>query len=112
MHDNYNQNIKEIEDEELVITLNNENGDSIDCTVLTTFVSQGHDYIALLPHDEKFQIHIFRYKMITNNENEEEGIEIMNIYSDMEYEAALKVFQSLIEDYEEPVSEEENMGQR
>ena len=104
MEENNKQDIKSIEkelEEELVITLNNEKGESIDCTVLTTFESQGRDYIALLPHDDKFQIHIFRYKIINDEETQEEGIEIMNIYSDLEYEAALRVFESLIEDYEE-----------
>ena len=66
MEENNKQDIKGIEEEleeELVITLNNEKGESIDCTVLTTFESQGRDYIALLPHDDKFQIHILGIKL-------------------------------------------------
>lgn len=97
-----NKILNETGDEELIITVNLENGQTMDCTVLTTFESQGKDYIALLPHDDKFQIHLFKYKYVFNKETgEEEGIELMNIYSELEYEAALRVFESLVEDYEE-----------
>lgn len=83
-------------EEDLTITVNTTDGGTIDCTVLTVFESQGRDYIALLPHDDSNQIHLFRYKAVMDNGIE--SIEITSINSDMEFDAANEVFQSLIVD--------------
>lgn len=102
-----NENLNDtnsVTEEELIITVNTADGGTMDCTVLTTFQSEGRDYIALLPHDGGTQIQLFRYSTIA--ENGVEGIEIMAIRSDMEFDTALKVFQGLIEDYEEPIAGE------
>jgi uncharacterized protein YrzB (UPF0473 family) len=84
---NENMNVSE---DELIITVNTVDGGTMDCTVLTTFQSEGKDYIALMPHDDSKQIQLFRYA--TMEDNGTEGIEITAIRSDMEFDAALKVF--------------------
>jgi uncharacterized protein YrzB (UPF0473 family) len=94
-----NGNMNESE-EELVITVNTVDGGTMDCTVLTTFKSEGREYIALMPHDDSKQIQLFRYATIEDNGTE--GIEIAAILSDMEFDAALKVFQSLVVTDDEP----------
>lgn len=94
---------KEVENDdigqEIIITLTDNIGQEIDCTVLTTFVAGGRDYIALLPHqvDENGNVNIqlYRYKEVIRGG--EEGIDISNILSDMEFDEALKVFETLIE---------------
>lgn len=93
---------KDIQEEinELVITIRNENDEEIDCTVLTTFPVGRYNYIALLPHtaDENGNVNIqlYRYKEVM--QDGQEGISISNIASDMEFDEALKVFETLVED--------------
>lgn len=86
-----------MENENVTITLLNEQGQEYDCTVLTVFEKNGRDYIALLPVVEtETSIQIYRYK--TTMQDGVEGIEIFNILSDMEFEEALAVFKSLIKE--------------
>lgn len=82
-------------DKPLIITFDTVNGGKMDCTVLTAFKSEGRDYVALMPNDDSRQIQLFRYS-IKEEQNKEEGIILKDILSDMEFDAALKVFQSLV----------------
>lgn len=95
-----NQNTGEYEQEELIITVQNEQGRSFDCTILTTFEAGERAYIALLPHDPdkdgNITVQLFRYTEII--QDGQEGIEIIPIRSDMEFEAALSAFETLIEE--------------
>ena len=90
---------KDEELQELIITLEDGEGRGFDCTVLTTFEVNKREYIALLPHDVDengdSNIHLYRYRNMI--QGGQEGIEITPIQSDMEFEAALSVFETLIE---------------
>lgn len=84
-------------EKDFVITITADDGHTADYTVLRVFTAGGRDYIALIPHDDNiaFKIELFRYS-ITSLDGME-GIELSTIISDMEYETAKHVFESLIE---------------
>lgn len=90
------------DDKEIVLTLIDGKGNPYDATLLTTFQAgeNKQDYAAFLSHiqdeDGKFPIQIFRYELVVRDG--EEGMEIENIRSDMEFEAAYSVLLSLIEE--------------
>lgn len=90
------------EDEQIVMTLIDDKGNPYDATLLTTFQAgqEKQDYAAFLSHvpDEKgiFPIQIFRYKLTVREG--QEGMEIDNIRSDMEFEAAYDALLPLIEE--------------
>lgn len=85
--------------EELIIQLPLENGCTIDCTVLAIFESGGREYIALLPEDEENN-EILLYRYVVENEEEEE-IRLESIEDEFEFERAVDVFDTLMEDVSE-----------
>jgi len=96
-------NDSEIEEEIPIITLNDDNGHSHDWQFIDTFTTNGREYIALMPidsndetgNDGQINIHLFRMAR-TSQGGRLEGIEVNNIPSDMEYEAALAVFEKRV----------------
>lgn len=86
-----------MENQDLVITVDTQDGGKVECSVLTTFEARSREYIALMPHDNSNQIQLFRYSVLES----EDGINLESIPSDMEFEEVLKVFESLVEDYTE-----------
>ena len=91
-------------DDELHITVHAADGGTFDCIVLSTFQSEGRDYIALFPDDDSKQIVIYRYSITVHDGAE--GIQISSILSDTEFDAALKVFQSLVIDLDDSVAQQ------
>lgn len=89
------------EEEQIIMTLIDDNGNSYDATLLTTFQAgeEKRDYAAFLSHvpDEEgvFPIQIFRYRLTVREG--QEGMEIDNICSDMEFEAAYNALLPLID---------------
>lgn len=90
--------------EEIIMTLIDAEGKPYDATLLTTFQAgtRNRDYAAFLSHvpdeDGVFPIQIFRYRL--TKRDGEEGMEIDNIASSMEYEEAYNVLLTLIDDEE------------
>jgi len=83
-------------EDELVITTKDGEGNELKYIVLTTFEIERGEYIALLPYEsdekEEINIQLFRYQEVDG------GIEIIPIYSDMEFEVVLKKFTSLVKE--------------
>lgn len=84
-----------IDEEEIIITLTLEDGEELECKVITAFESNNRNYIALMPNgnreEDEVEVLLFRY-----NELLEDEIEIENIETDEEFEIALKAFDQLI----------------
>ena len=82
-------------EEQLVITLTDQNGNNVNCSVVTTIEHNGRDYIALLPEEAddegNFNILLFRYRMA------EEGIQIENITADMEFDEISSIFEQVLD---------------
>lgn len=88
-------------EEEIVLTLIDDKGNPYDATLLTTFQAgdSKQDYAAFLLHvpdkEGTYQIQIFRYRLTVREG--EEGMEIDNIRSDIEFEAAYTALLPLID---------------
>ncbi len=90
------------------ITLYLDNGQELECHILTIFEAGGQDYIALLPLDKSYEesgeIFIYRY------EEDENGEPVLdNIADDEEYELADEAFDEWLDsnEYDELVDAEE-----
>lgn len=75
------------------INLELEDGRKLTCIVLATFEVKEKEYIALLPENEE---DVFLYELIDS----ENGIELINIENDNEFELVSKAFYELFEDEE------------
>ncbi len=97
--DNYGLGSDETDGEEITVTITLDNGEDIDCLVLTIFEADGRDYIALLPleGDSADGGEVFLYRYI---EDEDGNSDIANIESDEEYEIAADAFDELLDDEE------------
>lgn len=81
-------------EEEVVITLQLDNGDEIECTVLSMFECESRNYVALLfPEDEnnELEISLFRCNIL-----EGDIVDIENIETDEEFEKVNEAFDILI----------------
>ncbi len=99
-------------EEEMTVTLELEDGKSVDCAVITIFEVNGQDYIALLPVAEKGghaegEVWIYRYFENPEDPNEEPLLEYID--DDEEYDAAADAFDEFLdnEEYEELGDDEE-----
>ncbi len=87
-------------DTDVCVTLELDNGETLECEILTIFEVENQDYIALLPVDEQGtpldeEVIIYRYS------EDAEGAPILdNIASDDEFEAVSKVFDRMLEEAE------------
>ena len=87
------------EDDDVVVTLNLDDGSEVTCEILTIFDLGEQDYIVLLPLDDKGepneegQVYIYRYF-----EDETGAPSLENILSDEEYEAVSKRFDELMDE--------------
>lgn len=94
------------EDDDLVVTLDLDDGSQVTCEILTIFDVEDKSYIVLLPQDkngnpnEDGQVFIYRYE-----EAEDGTPSLDNIASDEEYDKVAEAFQDLY--YEDEDDEEE-----
>ena len=96
--------LNEAEDDDIMVTLDMDDGTQVDCEILTIFDVNDQDYIALLPiteensEEEGNEVYIYRYY-----EDEEGNPSLENIQTDEEYEAVEEKFDMLLDDaaYEE-----------
>lgn len=89
------------EDDDILVTLELDDGTQAECEILTIFTVGEQDYIALLPLDEKGEpnedgeVFIYRYF-----EDEEGNPSLDNIQNDDEYEAVADRFDELLDEEE------------
>lgn len=106
MNDLENQELEN--DEEATVTLELDDGTSVECAVLTIFPVGENDYIALLPLEgeaaEECEVYLYKYM-----ESEEGEPSLDNILDDDEYEAVADAFDELLDsqEYDELIPEDE-----
>ncbi|MCM1257400.1 MAG: DUF1292 domain-containing protein [Roseburia sp.] len=89
------------DDEDILVTLDMDDGTQVECEILTIFEVKTQDYIVLLPLDEKGNanaegtVYIYRYF-----EDKEGNPFLENIDSDEEYEAVEERFDELLDEAE------------
>ncbi|MBE5902809.1 MAG: DUF1292 domain-containing protein [Pseudobutyrivibrio sp.] len=87
------------EDDDVVVTLNLDDGSEVTCEIITIFEVDEQDYIVLIPLDEKGEpneegeVYIYRYF-----EDETGAPSLENILSDEEYVAVSKRFEEILEE--------------
>ena len=90
-----------LDDEDMFVTLDLDDGSSMECQILTIFEADGRDYIALLPVDEDEQpndegeVFIYRY-----SEDADGNPNLENIEDDEEYEIVSDRFDELLDEAE------------
>ncbi len=93
--------------DEEIMTITLEDGTEVDCAIIAIFPVDEKDYIALLPLDGREEEgEVFLYEFKENND----GIQLLSIESDKEYEAVTKAFDEILEeaDMEELFDEDED----
>lgn len=89
------------DDEDILVTLDMEDGSKVECEILTIFEVKKRDYIALLPLDdegnpnEEGTVYLYRYF-----EDKEGNPSLGNIEDDEEYEAVEERFDELLDEGE------------
>ena len=96
-------NLNETPDEEMSVTLDLDDGTSVECTIITILEVNGKDYIALLPmvdeDDELYgEVWLYGYKENPGDPNEEP--ELIHIDDDAEYEAVSDAFDEYLDTQE------------
>ena len=87
---------QEMEDED-IITLEFEDGESVETEVMGVFEADGKEYIALVPLEGSDDVYIYGYKEIGDEE-----YELVDIDDDEEFNKAVAEFDKLVaEDVEE-----------
>lgn len=93
---------EEIEGEEMIVTLDLDDG-SVDCAVVTIITVEDKDYIALMPLDENGEnedgeVWFYGYKENPDDTNEEP--ELIYIEDDAEYEKVEEAFDEYLDNCE------------
>ncbi|MDD6212846.1 MAG: DUF1292 domain-containing protein [Clostridiales bacterium] len=96
------------ENEEVIITLELEDGTEMECVVLARFPLLNRQYVALLPasqlDDEEGEVFLYRF-----SEDENGEVTLDNIVDDEEFEAVADRYDELLDelDYDELVDADE-----
>lgn len=96
------------EQDEMTVTLTLDDGNELECVVLTIFPAGKHEYIALLPMEgaeaEDGEVYLYRY-----SETEDGQPNLENIEDDDEYEIVADAFDELLDEqeYDDLVGEDE-----
>ena len=87
------------EGEDLFVTLDLDDGTTVECQVLTIFEveEEEQDYVVLLPLDDNEEGEVFIYRYF-EDEDGEPGLD--NIESEEEFEMVSEIFDQLVEDGE------------
>lgn len=98
-------------DEEMTVELELENGEIVNCAIITILTVETKDYIALLPLDEKGEnedgeVWFYRYKENPDDPNEEPVLDF--IEEDEEYEKVADAFDEFLDNCEFDEIVEEN----
>ena len=93
----------ESNDEEMTVTLDLEDGSSVECAIVTILTVNNQDYIVLLPLDENGEnedgeVWFYRYSENENDPDEEPVLEYID--DDNEYEAVADAFDEFLDTQE------------
>lgn len=93
----------ESNDEEMTVTLDLEDGSSVDCAIVTILTVNNQDYIVLLPLDENGEnedgeVWFYRYSENENDPDEEPVLDYID--DDNEYEAVADAFDEFLDTQE------------
>ena len=93
----------ESNDEEMTVTLDLEDGSSVECAIVTILTVNNQDYIVLLPLDEngeneEGEVWFYRYSENENDPNEEPVLDYID--DDNEYEAVADAFDEFLDTQE------------
>lgn len=93
----------ESNDEEMTVTLDLEDGASVECAIVTILTVNNQDYIALLPLDENGgnedgEVWFYRYSENEDDPNEEPVLDYIG--DDDEYEAVADAFDEFLDTQE------------
>ena len=93
----------ESNDEEMTVTLDLEDGSSVECAILTILTVNNQDYIVLLPlvengENEDGEVWFYRYSENENDPNEEPVLDYID--DDNEYEAVADAFDEFLDTQE------------
>ena len=100
------------EDEEMTVELELENGEKVNCAIITILEVEGKDYIALLPlnengENEDGEVWFYGYSENPDDPNEEPVLEY--IADDEEYESVADAFDEYLDscEFDEIIEDEE-----
>lgn len=90
-------------EEEMTVSLDLEDGSTVNCAVVTIFEVEGRDYIALLPlnengENEEGEVWLYRYNENPEDPNEEPELDY--IEDDDEYEKVSDAFDEYLDNAE------------
>ena len=93
----------ESNDEEMTVTLDLEDGSSVECAIVTILTVNNQDYIVLLPLDENGEnedgeVWFYRYSENENDPNEEPVLDYID--DDNEYEAVADALDEFLDTQE------------
>ena len=93
----------ESNDEEMTVTLDLEDGSSVECAIVPILTVNYQDYIVLLPLDENGEnedgeVWFYRYSENENDPNEEPVLDYID--DDNEYEAVADAFDEFLDTHE------------
>ncbi|MDR0570312.1 MAG: DUF1292 domain-containing protein [Clostridiales Family XIII bacterium] len=75
------------------ITLEFDDGESVECEIMGVFDYEGKEYIALIPEDDSDDVYIYGYKEIDDDE-----FELVDIDDDEEFEKVVAEFEKLADE--------------
>ena len=106
-----NNKINEIPEEEMTVDIELDNGETVECSIITIFEVDNKEYIALLPmvdEDDELYGNYWIYGYSENPDNVNEEPVLRPIEDEDEYEAALDAFDEYLDEQEfDEIIEEE-----
>jgi hypothetical protein len=82
-------------DESEFITLEFDDGLTVECEIMGVFDFEDKEYIALIPDDGSDDVYIYGYKEVSDDE-----FELIDIVADDEFERVIEEFEQLTDDIE------------
>ena len=82
-------------DEADIITLEFDDGVTVECEIMGVFEFEGNDYIALIPDDDTDDVYIYGYREVGEDE-----FEIVDIEDDDLFEKVVAEFDAIMESEE------------
>lgn len=79
------------EEEKMVVTLEYDDGTTVETEVLGIFEVDDKEYIALIPDDDSDDVYIYGYK-----ELDDDSFDLIDIEDDKEFEKAVAEFDKLV----------------
>ena len=92
------QNTNGYDDEEMTVELELEDGQMVNCAIITILTVDKKDYIALLPLDEDGEVWFYQYEEDENNPDAEPKLTYID--NDEEYENVADAFDEYLDNAE------------